>query len=453
MLKFFVLKDCKNSISICRRSFSLMFLVLLVAVSTILVVSADVINQDAIFGPGDRKEGYETESYVTNSLSVTARKGKRADLMQFVDHAPLGLPQIDVPESNPITEEKVELGRLLFYDRRLSLNDTFSCAICHIPEQGFTSNEIATAIGFEGRSVNRNSPTMYNVAYHTVLFHDGREDSLEQQVWAPLLASNEMANPSIGYVINKIKGIKEYDGLFEAAFDGKGPTMETVGDALASYQRTLNSANSRFDRWYYGKEEDALTYDEKQGFSLFMGKAKCSSCHLVTQEYAIFTDNRMHNTGHGFATSMGVGPDTTRVQLAPGVFVDVENELIDSVRQQPKPNDVGLYSVTQNPFDRWKYRTPTLRNISLTAPYMHDGAFTNLRQVMEFYNKGGIPNELLSPLIQPLNLTDEEIEQVIAFMHSLVGDNVKTLVADAFTVPIGDLRQEDPNWAHDTDLK
>ena len=431
---------------------SLVAICLLSSLVTILAVSADEINKQAIFGPGDRKEGYDSKSYTTNSLSVTARKGKQTDLLQFVLQPPLGLPELDIPEHNPLTKEKVELGRLLFFDRRLSLNDTFSCAICHIPEQGFTSNELATAIGFEGRSVNRNSPTMYNVAYHTVFFHDGREDSLEQQVWAPLLASNEMANPSIGYVINKIKGIEEYQGMFEAAFDGEGPTMQTVGDALASYQRTLNSANSRFDRWYYGKEEDVLSYDEKQGFALFMGKAKCSSCHLVTQDHAIFTDNKMHNTGHGYATSMGIGPDKTRVQLAPGVFVDVENELIDSVRQQPKPNDVGLYSVTQNPFDRWKYRTPSLRNISLTAPYMHDGAFTSLRQVMDFYNKGGVQNELLSPLIQPLNLNDEEIEQVIAFMHALTGDNVEVVVADAFAAPIGDLRQQDPNWAHETEL-
>ena len=425
-----------------------------VIATTLLVVSADEgINKEAIFGPGDRKDGYESESYVTNSLSVTARKGKKTDLLQFVYNPPLGLPKIDLPQSNPITKEKVELGRLLFFDRRLSLNDTFSCAICHIPEQGFTSNELATAIGFEGRSVNRNSPTSYNVAYYTLFFHDGREDSLEQQVWSPLLAHNEMANPSIGYVINKIKGIKEYEGLFEAAFDGEGPTMQTVGDAIASYQRTLNSANSRFDRWYFGKEKDALTYDEKQGFSLFMGKGKCASCHLVDQDYALFTDNRMHNTGHGFATSMGIGPDKTRIQLAPGVFVDVDNEVIDSVRQQPKPNDVGLYSVTQNPFDRWKYRTPSLRNVALTGPYMHDGAFTNLHDVVEFYNQGGVPNELLSPLIMPLSLTAEEVDQIVAFMLALTGDNVQTLVADAFAAPIGDLRQQDPNWAHETELK
>ncbi|MEM8845150.1 MAG: cytochrome c peroxidase [Pseudomonadota bacterium] len=423
------------------------------ACTPLLLLSESEINKEAIFGSGDRKHGYESEDYVTDSLSITARTGREADLMPFVTEPILGLPQVVIPEDNPITQEKIELGRLLFFDRRLSLNDTFSCAMCHIPEQGFTSNEISTAVGFEGRSVKRNSPTIYNIAFHTKLFHDGREDSLEQQVWQPLLAANEMANPSIGNVINKIKGIKEYDGLFENAFDGRGPTMETVGMALASYQRTLNSGNSRFDRWYYGGEKDALTEDEIAGFELFTGKANCSACHLVHDEYAKFTDDLMHNTGHGYAVSMGIKSETTRVQLAPGVFVDVDNEIIESVRQTPKKNDVGLYEVTQNPFDRWKFRTPGLRNIALTAPYMHDGDFGTLIEVVEFYNKGGVPNELLSPLIRPLDLTDEEMNQIVVFMEALTGDNVKTLVADAFAAPIGDIRKEDPNWAHETTLE
>ena len=410
------------------------------------------ISREAIFGPGDRKHGYDQDTYTTNSLSVIDRIGQETDLLQFINNVPLGLPKLNIPESNPVTEEKVSLGRRLFFDRRLSLNDTFSCAICHIPEQGFTNHELATAIGFEGRSVKRNSPTIYNVAYYSIFFHDGREDSLEQQTWAPLLAHNEMANPSIGFVINKIKGINEYDGLFEKAFNGKGPTMETVGEALASYQRTLNSANSRFDRWYYGGEKDALNNDEIAGFGLFVGKGQCSACHLINEEYALFTDNKLHNTGHGYAVSMGIKPEKTRVQLAPGVFVDVDTEIIDSVRQQPKENDVGLYTVTQNPFDRWKFRTSILRNIELTAPYMHDGAFNSLKSVVEFYNQGGVPNELLSPLIKPLNLTDQEVDQIVAFLRSLTGDNIETIVADAFAAPIGDLRQEDPNWAHETDL-
>lgn len=410
------------------------------------------VNEDALFGPGDRKQGYDSEDYVTNSLSIDARTGVEADLIKFVEQAPLGLPAVELPEDNPATEEKINLGRRLFYDRRLSLNDTFSCAICHIPEQGFTSNEISTAVGFEGRSVKRNSPTIYNVAYYSILFQDGREDTLEQQVWAPLLAHNEMANPSIGYVINKIKGIDDYDGLFEKAFNGKGPTMETIGMALANYQRTLNSANSPFDRWYYGNEKNALNEDEQAGFELFVGKAQCSACHLINEDYALFTDNQLHNTGHGFATSMGIGPPTTRVQLAPGVFVDVDNEIIDGVRQQPKANDVGRYEVTQDPFDRWKYRTPSLRNVALTGPYMHDGDFSELREVVEFYNRGGVPNELLSPLIRPLELTQDEVDQLVDFLGTLTGSNVEVLVADAFAAPIGEIRNSDPNWAHERDL-
>ena len=421
-----------------------------IAIGSLAFSNQGVVNEEAIFGPGDRKQGYDTEAYVTNSLSLTARTGKQANLISFVRQPILGLPPVAVPADNQIDENKIALGRLLFYDRRLSLNDTFSCAICHIPEQGFTSNEMSTAVGFEGRSVKRNTPTIYNVAFYSVLFHDGREDSLEQQVWAPLLAHNEMANPSIGYVINKIKAIKEYDGLFEAVFDGKGPTMETVGMALASYQRTLNSGDSRFDRWYYAGQADALNKDEIAGFELFTGKAQCSACHVINQDHALFTDNQMHNTGHGYAASMGIKPEKTKVQLAPGVFVDVDNEIIDSVRQQPKQNDVGLYEVTQNPYDRWKYRTSSLRNVALTAPYMHDGAFSTLREVVVFYNQGGVPNELLSPLMRPLDLSNKEIDQLVLFMQTLTGSNVKTLVADAFAAPIGDITQQDPNWAHET---
>ena len=181
-------------------------------------------------GPGDDKRGYETEDYTTRSRALELRQGQAADLLGFVRKPPLGLPT--VPGSGEIDREKIELGRKLFFDRRLSLNDTFSCAMCHIPDQGFSSNELAMAVGIEGRSVRRNSPTIYNVAYAELLFHDGREDRLEQQVWGPLLAHNEMGNPSVGYVLNKIHQIDEYDGLFEAAFAGAGVSMTTLGSAL-----------------------------------------------------------------------------------------------------------------------------------------------------------------------------------------------------------------------------
>ena len=431
--------------------FSITLLVIAI-ISLQSFADAPELQNKAIFGPGDDKHGYESADYRTNSLDLQNRIGKEAELIEFARQPPLGLPSVPVPAENPISTEKILLGRKLFFDRRLSINNTFSCGMCHIPEQGFTNNEIETAVGVEGRTGKRNTPTVYNVAYFNKLFHDGRESTLEQQVWSPFLARNEMANPSIGYVINKIRAIDEYDGLFEEAFHGRGPTMETIGMALASYQRTLNAANSTFDRWHYGKEKDAVSEQVKRGFQLFTGKSACSTCHLIQKEYALFSDDRLHNTGLGYKASMGSDAGTTRVQLAPGIYTELENSVIQSV-SRAKENDLGLYEVTEDPNDRWKFRTPSLRNVALTAPYMHNGSLYTLRDVIDFYNQGGIPNELLSPLIRPLNLTDPEIEDLLAFLQSLTGGNISTLVADAFAAPVGDISKDDPNWTHENKLK
>lgn len=397
------------------------------------------------------KKGYEKKSYTSQTKAVGIGQGKPADLLGIFNTPQLGLPKITAPPSNPISKAKIELGRKLFFDRRLSFNDTFSCAMCHIPQQGFTNNEMAMAVGVEGRSVRRNSPSIYNVAYAKTLFHDGREENLEQQVWGPLLAHNEMGNASVGAVISKIRQISDYKNRFEAIFDGEGPSMETVGMALASYQRTLISANSAFDRWYYGKQNDAISKQAQQGFQLFVGKAGCQSCHRIEKDFALFTDNQLHNTGHGYAKSMGIRPKKQRIYLAPGVYQDVDTSIIDTVAEKP-PADLGLYEITQNPHDRWKYKTPSLRNIALSAPYFHDGSFANLEDVVRFYNQGGVSNELLDSRIKPLNLDDKEVEALVAFMHTLTGSNVNTLVSDAFAAPVGDITINDPNWVHDEDL-
>ncbi len=385
----------------------------------------------------DGANDYRSEHYETRSHSLQAREGRAADLVAMVRSPPLGLPHVPLPSDNPVTAAKVALGRKLFYDRRLSLNSTFSCAMCHIPEQGFTNNEMATAVGFEGRTVRRNSPTIYNAAYLSRLFHDGREYSLEHQVWGPLLAPNEMANPSVGVVIQKLRELPDYQGLFEAAFDGRGPGMETVGMALASYQRTLLAANSPFDRWYFGGEQDVIGEAERRGFGLFTGKAGCVSCHVVGQASALFTDNDLHNTGVGYRESMLREPPTREVSVAPGIVLKVPGSVISSV-SEPPPNDLGLYEITQNPDDRWKYRTPTLRNVALTAPYMHNGSLRSLRDVVEFYNDGGVPNEVLDRRVRPLNLTPREIDDLVVFLESLTGATVDTLVSDAFAAPVGD---------------
>ncbi len=323
--------------------------------------------------------------------------------------------------------------------------------MCHIPQQGFSNNEMAMAVGIEGRSVRRNTPTIYNVAYNPILFHDGREENLEQQVWGPLLSQNEMGNVSIGAVINKIRSISSYTGLFQLAFDGEPPNMENIGKALASYQRTLVSGNSDFDRWYYGKQKNAISAQAKRGFELFTGKAACNNCHIVESDYALFTDNKLHNTGHGFAKSMLIQQEKHWIYLAPGVYQEIDSQIINEVADKP-PADLGLYEITQNPYDRWKYKTPTLRNISLTAPYFHDGSFSNLQEVVRFYNKGGVRNELLDPLIKPLGLNEKEIDELVIFMQSLTGNNVETLVMDAMSAPIGDVTSNDDNSQKNLEL-
>ena len=352
----------------------------------------------------------------------------------------LGLPGLEVPENNPQTQKKIRLGRQLFFDRRLSHNNTLSCAMCHIPEQGFTSHELTVAIGIEGRTLRRNAPTLYNVGFAGLLFHDARENLLEQQVWTPLLARNEMANPSVGFVLDRLKSIAEYRGKFEQAFQGKGPTMETVGMALASYQRTLNSADSPFDRWYYDGDSSAMDEQAIVGFELFTGKARCVSCHAINRNYALFTDHKLHNTGIGYLVSMGTPSDKVQITVAPGTTLTVDRAVITEAGK-PAANDLGYYEITGNPDDRWKYRTPGLRNVGLTSPYMHNGSLGTLRQVVEFYNRGGINNELLDPLVQPLGLSHDEMDALVAFLNSLTGSNVDDLVADALAQPVGNVRQ------------
>jgi cytochrome c peroxidase len=394
-------------------------------------------------GPGDDRTGYERRDYATRSRSLAARRGRPVDLLANLNSPPLGLPPMEVPADAPVTAETLALGRRLFFDRRLSLNGTFSCAMCHVPEQGFASNELQTAVGIEGRTVRRNTPSLYNVGYFPILFHDGRETRLKHQVWGPLLAANEMGNPSIASVVEKLRRLPEYEGKFEIAFGG-GPDMETVGKALASYERALTCGDSPFDRWYYGGAPAAVGDAVKRGFAVFTGKGGCAGCHPVGPEDALFSDGGLHNTGIGYRASMGRKPPKRRIQVAPGVSLDVAGELIGKV-SEPRPSDLGRYEITQDPDDRWKYKTPSLRNLTLTAPYMHDGSIPTLAAVVAFYDQGGVENPLLDPRIGPLGLSAQERADLVAFLEALTG-RCDALVADAFAAPVGDARPDDALW-------
>jgi cytochrome c peroxidase len=350
---------------------------------------------------------------------------------------PLGLPVAPLPEENTPTLEKIALGRKLFFDRRLSFNNTMSCGMCHIPEQGFTNNELATPVGVEGRSIRRNSPTVLNSAYLTHVFHDGREISLENQVLSPLVAHDEMANPSIGHVIAKIRKLPDYDGLFEQVFGG-GPSIDRVGKAIATWERTLLAGETSFDRWYYLDEERALTDEQKAGFELFTGKARCVTCHSVGPAYALFTDDLFHDTGIGFTSDNGTPgkSDSVMVEIAPGRKIPVALDFIRSVGEE-RQKDLGRFEVTLDPEDKWRFKTPSLRNVAVTAPYMHDGSLKTTTEVIRFYVRGGIPHEGLDPLIQPLSLSEAEIRQLNSFLESLTSPTIPVLQADARSAPIG----------------
>ena len=353
--------------------------------------------------------------------------------VERVQFPPLGLPPVTVPADNPVTPGKVALGRKLFFDRRLSRNNTMSCGMCHIPEQGFTNNELKTPVGVNGRGVKRNAPTILNAAYQDHLFHDGRDTALETQVILPLLAENEMANPSIGYLVQRIGALPDYDGLFEAAFGG-GPTIGRIGKAIASWERTMLAGASPFDQWYFGGRADAMTAEQVRGFDIFTGKGNCASCHLIGETAALFTDQGFHNTGIGYlADAAGSQPrGKTRVEIAPDVHVLVEPAVIESVGA-PREPDSGRLEVTDRPEDLYRFKTPILRNVALTAPYMHDGSMPTLESVVEFYDRGGVPHDGLDPLIKPLGLTKAGKDALVAFLQALTSSNISALVDDART--------------------
>lgn len=321
---------------------------------------------------------------------------------------PLGLPTLAMGTD----ARRERLGEQLFFDKRLSADGAMACATCHDPAQAFTQRDRATPTGQSGRPLRRNAPTLLNVAFARPLMHDGAAPSLEAQVLTPLLDRAEMANTSFADLEQRLAALSEYGTAFEAVFQGP-PTMARIGEALAAYQRTLLSGNSAFDRWKYGGDQAAMSADAKAGFELFTGKAGCVMCHVVGETSALFTDNGMHNTGIGAAHAGRVArQDAATIDFAAA-------------------GDRGRQEVTGQPADLYRYRTPTLRNVALTAPYMHDGSIASLEEVVRFYDRGGIANANLDAAIRPLGLNDAEVAALVAFLQSLNGDNVETLARSA----------------------
>jgi len=422
----------KWAVALCLYAFSLLCLPVAHVFAATDTPVTDGVHR---VGLADSRVGYETVSYVTDSKVVIKTLGKRQPLYELSVTPPLGLPAM----TSQLDPAEIDLGRQLFFDRRLSKNETLSCAMCHIPEQGFTQNELATPVGHLGKGVRRNVPSLYNVAFAEALFLDGREQSLEAQIWSPLLANNEMANDSREAVLAKLASNDFYTKRFAEIFE-EGLTQSTLGRVLAAYQRALLSGDSPFDRWYFGGEElpikkgsGAESYPAlaARGFAVFQDKG-CAACHRIDDSSALFTDGQFHNTGTGYLRA-GRALRPLSVQLAPGIFVvptvDAETETF---------TDDGRYEVTGREADKWRYRTPSLRNVALTGPYMHDGSVATLEAVVAFYAEGGGGDPAQDPRTQSVQLTQSDQDALVAFLKTLTSSHVDALVSDARSVTIGE---------------
>jgi len=301
------------------------------------------------------------------------------DYVPVLTTLPAGWPSLAWPVDNPFTPAKAILGRRLFFDKTLSRDRSVSCGSCHHPEQGFADRGVVRSVGVHGLHANRNSPTLTNIGLNTVFMFEGGVPSLELQAIAPLFAANEM-DMTAAEIEARLSVDTLYVRLFRHAY-GEGPiTLSGVTRALATYQRTLISARSPFDRWKAG-EVTAMSPDARRGAEIFLGeKGDCWHCHAPP----LFTDRSFHNIG------------------------------LDSVL-----TDLGRALVTGRAADEGAFKTPTLRNVGVTGPYMHDGRFATLRDVVNHYNSGGKSHPNSSALIRPMGLTPGEVDDLVAFLEAL----------------------------------
>jgi cytochrome c peroxidase len=324
----------------------------------------------------------------------------------------LGLPPLIVAPGTRSDRPIIALGRRLFFDPRLSLDGAISCASCHQPQKAFSDGR-RVAHGIGGQEGTRNTPSLLNVAYNLTEFWDGRRPSLETQALDPLTNPLEHGLKDENDLMDRIRSDPSYMTEFSAAFalDAASITSSHVAQALASYERTLIAGGSPFDRFYFGHDRTALNPAAERGLALFRGAAQCSTCHVIAQKAALFTDNQFHSVNVGLPRiAPRLAEITTRV-----VAVRNAGTRIDAVILSDRDiSELGRFVVTLDPADIGKFRTPSLRNVALTAPYMHDGSVATLkeaveRELYEHTNQSG----------RPLILTPQEKEDLVAFLNAL----------------------------------
>jgi cytochrome c peroxidase len=337
---------------------------------------------------------------------------------------PLGLPTITYPANNPQTPEKIALGEKLFNDKRFSTTGEVSCATCHDAKKGFTDSPLKVSEGINKLTGTRNAPTVINSIYFKSMFWDGRSPDLEDQALHPFINPVEMGLKDHQPILDIVTSDAEYVAAFKNVFGKSGAdvTMKEVTQAIAAFERTIVSGNSPFDRYFYGGEVGALTEQQIKGFDLFVNKGRCVSCHVIEQTQALFTDNRFHNVGVGINDIQDEVPELAGEYIGANIRAD---EVDMEVLTNKSSSELGRFALTTEFDDLGSFKTPTLRNIDVTAPYMHDGSLATLRDVIVHYNNGGVTvegnpvNDFLSGGIRPLNLTDEEIDALVTFMEAL----------------------------------
>src|SRR5438093_2727029 len=330
--------------------------------------------------------------------------------------APVAMTHGVIPADNPQTPEKISLGQKLFFDRRLSVDGTISCSTCHDPAFAFTDRK-PTSVGVKGRVGQRNAPTILNALYNKTQFWDGRVKTLEEQAALPIVNSVEMGQPSMDAAVTRIAAIAEYQDAFRGVF-GHPPNGPDLVRAIASYERTQVSFDSPFDHFIAG-DEHAIDDSAKRGWELFNTRGRCNKCHASSEDkrdVTYFTDDDFHNIGIGIIRHNVVA----LARQAERLINSGDPTAIDRAAIQTDMSALGRFLITKKEPDIASFKTPDLRNVLVTGPYFHDGSQETLWDVVDHYNKGdGLQNPYLDEDIQPLALTEGEIDDVVTFLASL----------------------------------
>ncbi len=359
--------------------------------------------------------GAATTDYQQAAL---ARLLPKADVTQAPDGFDPVVWAAFVPKDNAMTPQRVALGHKLYFDTRLSHDGTVSCATCHDVTRGFT-DQLKTSEGIKKQLGQRNAPTVLNAALLQTLFLDGRSPTLDHQAKMPIVNPIEMGMPDGAAAVKAIANDPAYQKAFKDAY-GRDVNYEDIGRAIAAFERTLVFIDSPFRRFLQG-DTKAISAEARAGWDLFNGKARCVTCHHMNLSNPLGTDNRFHNIG---VSARHQDFENLGRRALKALASDPSEQKLDELALSTEMSELGRFMVTKNRSDMGSFRTSILLNIAISPPYMHDGSLPTLWDVMDHYNKGGEPNPFLDGGMEPLALTEEEIDQVVAFLFSLTDDRL-----------------------------